>query len=85
VGEPLREIMETSLNDEFLKKVAYSSGGGYFDISERSALVDALRALVVKSREVEQEIGIWDTPWPFVFFLLLVGAEWLLRRSKQLI
>ena len=77
--------METRLDDELLKRIAYSSGGKYFDINARSELIDAVRALVVKSREVEQEIGIWDTPWPFVFFLLLVATEWFLRRSRQLI
>ncbi len=85
VGERLKEILETRLNDELLKRIAYSSGGKYFDISARSGLIDAMRALVVKRREVEEELGIWDTPWPFVVFVLLVGTEWFLRRWRQLI
>ena len=85
VGDPLKEILHTRLNDELLKRISYSSGGRYFDISTRSGLIDALRSLVVKRRHVEDEFGIWDTPWPFVLFLLLIGTEWFLRRLRQLV
>ena len=85
VGDRLKEIMQTRLDDELLKRIAYSSGGKYFDISARSGLIDALRALLIKRREIEEEIGIWDTPWPFVVFVLLVATEWFLRRWRQLI
>jgi len=84
-GDKLREILDTRLNSDLLKRIAYSSGGKYFDISARSSLIDSLRALVVKRRESEEELGIWDTPYPFAAFVLLMSAEWFLRRWKQLV
>ena len=84
-GERLRETTDTSLNEDLLKRIAYSNGGRYFDISARSELVESLKALVLKKQEIEEELGIWDTPWPFILFVGLIGTEWFLRRWRQLI
>jgi uncharacterized membrane protein len=84
VGDPLAELTNTGLNENLLKQIAFRSGGRYFDLTQGDDLVEALRRPMRQPLAARAEIGIWDTPWPFLVFVLLCSAEWFLRRWKQL-
>ena len=49
-----------------------------------SDLVEALKRPTRQPLAARAEIGIWDTPWPFLVFIALCSAEWFIRRWKQL-
>ena len=84
VGDPLAELMDTGLNENLLKQLAARSGGRYFDLTQGANLVEALRRPTRQALAARAEIGIWDTPWPFLVFIALCSAEWFIRRWKQL-
>jgi len=84
VGDPFAELTNTGLNENLLKQIAFRSGGRTFDLTQAADLVEALRRPTHRSIEARAEIGIWDTPWPWLVFVLLCSAEWFIRRWKQL-
>jgi uncharacterized membrane protein len=84
VGDPLAELTNAALNENLLKQIAFRSGGRYFDLTQSSDLVEALKRPTRQPLAARAEIGIWDTPWPFLVFVLLCSAEWFIRRWKQL-
>ncbi len=84
VGDPLAELTDTGLNENLLKQIALRSGGRYFDLTQGSELIEALKRPTRRPLAARAEIGIWDTPWPFLVFVLLCSTEWFIRRWKQL-
>lgn len=69
---------------DLLKAIAEASGGTYHDVR------DALGEIEVDHpRRVEVDrtltLAIWDGPLPFVLLLLVLGAEWWLRRRGGLL
>jgi len=84
VGDPLLELTDTGLNENLLKGIALRSGGRYFDLTQGTDLVEALKRPTRQPLAARAEIGIWDTPWPFLVFIALCSAEWFIRRWKQL-
>lgn len=68
---------------EFLRAVAAQSGGGYFTPAGADAW---LRALPAPRRKTERVIvtDIWNHPLPVCALLVLLGAEWFVRRRRGL-
>ena len=69
---------------DLLKAVADGSGGTYHDVRDALGEID-----VDDPRRVEVDrtltLSIWDGPLPFLLLLLVLGAEWWLRRRGGLI
>jgi hypothetical protein len=68
-----------------LKKIALSSSGKYFDLTEKRELLRNLRSLAIVRRTAEQEASLWDSPYPYLIFVAACALEWFFRRRKQLI
>jgi hypothetical protein len=85
VGNPLAETTRLELNDSLLKKIALSSSGKYFDLTEKRELLRNLRSLAIVRRTAEQEASLWDSPYPYLIFVAACALEWFFRRRKQLI
>jgi len=85
IGDPLAESTRIQLNDSLLKKIALSSGGSYFDLTQTKDLLRTLRSLAVVRPATRKETNIWDSPYPFILFVALCALEWFFRRRKQLI
>ncbi len=85
IGNPLAESTRTELNESLLKKIALSSGGKYFDITQKKDLLKALHSLAIVRRPTEKEASIWESPYPFILFIALCSLEWFFRRRKQMI
>jgi hypothetical protein len=73
------EMSDPRLNDRLLRKLAALSRGQMVDASNPGPLVDALRA-AVPAAAVSVRHDLWHNGWSFAAILLLLGAEWLLRR-----
>ncbi len=75
---------------ELLKQIAQSSKGEYISINDWSeATVDKVAnrlKAVAPSEVVEQrQVRLWNTLWSFAIVLVLLSAEWWMRRKWGLI
>ena len=80
VGGADREMADPRLNEEVLRRVARASGGEYLparDASRLSALLTESDAEPPQPRLEE----LWHNPWIFGAVVMLLAAEWTLRRK----
>ena len=79
VGGADRELTDPRLHEDGLRRLAASSGGRYL---AAGAIGDLPRLLSARHpvSEVREARDLWDTPAVIVVLLLLLSAEWLLRR-----
>ncbi len=79
VGGADLEMTDPRLNTQVLERVALGSGGRAIPPQDLGSVVDALRRRVPAARlAVTQDV--WHTGWSFAALVLLLGAEWILRR-----
>jgi len=78
------EFADVRQDVDFLREIAARSGGRYGGPGDVAAIAQALpraaRDIVVRS-----EVEIWNTTPLFVLFVLVLGAEWLLRKRYGLL
>jgi uncharacterized membrane protein len=73
------EMADPRLNDEVLRRIAIASGGGYVaedEVGQLSSLIAATAAEAAGPRLEE----LWHNAWLFMGVILLLAAEWVLRR-----
>jgi len=83
VIEPKIEQMETGMNDRALRAMADAAKGRFLreeDLDRLPGLVSARSATVPTFRS----IPLYHSPWWLLALLVLLFAEWLTRRLKQL-
>ena len=83
VGGADEEMTDPHLNERLLQRLTSSSHGRMVDSGKTDALVEALRA-GVPAAALSVRRDLWHTGWSFTVILLLLGAEWLLRRWSGL-
>jgi hypothetical protein len=79
VGGADREFADPRLNEGFLRRVARNSGGRYVRAAEASRVPSWLQATVPQNAAPERR-DLWHEPWAFALLVLLLSAEWILRR-----
>jgi hypothetical protein len=79
VGGSDREFADPRLNEGFLRRLARNSGGRYVTVDEAASIVPPLRD-VVPHDAVPERRDLWNEPWAFALVVLLLSAEWVLRR-----
>jgi uncharacterized membrane protein len=79
VGGADREFADPRLNEGFLRRVARNSGGRYVRAAEASRVPAWLRATVPQNAAPERR-DLWHEPWAFAIVIVLLSAEWMLRR-----
>ncbi len=83
VTQPLFELGETAMNEALLKRMASASGGRFFREEDLHELPDLLNADAEKVR-TPVDVEIWASPLSFLLLLLLITAEWVLRKLSGL-
>jgi hypothetical protein len=79
VGGADREFADPRLNEGVLRRLARHSGGRYVRAGEASKVVSWLQETV--PRRIAPERGdLWHEPWAFALIIVLLSAEWILRR-----
>jgi hypothetical protein len=78
------EMERLEADHETLERVAAASGGRMWAPDSLRGLDQALAQEAV-AREERAQVVLWDHPLVFVIFVLLVSAEWLLRRRRGLV
>jgi uncharacterized membrane protein len=79
VGGSDPEMSDPRLNMQVLQRIALASGGRVLTGGDRASLIDLLRAGVPAARLAVTH-DLWHTGWSFATIVMLLGAEWLLRR-----
>jgi hypothetical protein len=78
VGGTDREFADPRLNEGFLRRVAERSGGRYVRASGAGDLASWLAASLADPQPVLRDL--WHHPWAFAIIVVLLSAEWMLRR-----
>ena len=80
VGGADTEMADPRLNVRVLQRIAAASGGRVIEAGEIAALPAQLRAAVPAAVIVARR-DLWHNGWSFAALVLLLAAEWLLRRQ----
>lgn len=78
------ELSETSCNESLLQQVAAASGGDYLREEQLDQLPSLLQPLS-SGRIIESDTVLWQSYWWFSAILLLLTAEWWLRKRVGLL
>ncbi|MFN7982884.1 MAG: hypothetical protein U0Q11_13570 [Vicinamibacterales bacterium] len=79
VGAADTEFADPRLNEPFLRRLARQSGGQYVPAADVERVLTSLSAGTPQTLEPERR-DLWHQPWTFTLLLVLLGAEWGLRR-----
>jgi uncharacterized membrane protein len=79
VGGADREFADPRLNEGFLRRIARNSGGRYVRAADASRVPAWLQATVPQNAAPERR-DLWHEPWAFGLIVVLLSAEWILRR-----
>jgi len=80
VGGADREFADPRLNEGFLRRIARNSGGRYVRAADASR-VPAWLATARPQDAAPERRDLWHGPWTFTLIVLLLSAEWMLRRQ----
>ena len=84
VQSPLAEFESPQLNEQLLKQLAANTGGIYTPIVDVKSLPENIKDVEEKVFAI-QERDLWDTPIILILVVILLGAEWFLRKHKGLV
>ena len=73
------EYADPRLNEAFLRRLARQTGGQYAPADELGRVLSALSSNAPQSLEPERR-DLWHEPWAFALVLLVLSAEWVMRR-----
>jgi uncharacterized membrane protein len=79
VGGSDLEMTDPRLNLQVLQRIARRSGGRMIAEGDGATLVEALRS-GAPAAQVAVTRDLWHNAWSFAAIVLLLGAEWILRR-----
>jgi len=79
VGGADLEMTDPRLNLQVLQRIALGSGGRVIAAGDGPALLEALSAGVPAAR-IAVTHDLWHNGWAFAVIVVLLGAEWILRR-----
>jgi uncharacterized membrane protein len=79
VGGSDREFADPRLNESLLRRVARASGGRYARAADAPHLLKSLEAATPLDATPERR-DLWHQPSAFAAIILLLSAEWILRR-----
>jgi uncharacterized membrane protein len=80
VGGSDREFVDPRLNEGFLRRAARESGGRYVRASEASRVIAWLQEAARQNAARVQE-DLWQRSWVMAALMVLLSAEWVLRRT----
>jgi hypothetical protein len=84
VSPPSIEMQQTVCDDRMLRELAEMTGGKYLPETDADQLFPLLRPLS-SGRFVESDTILWQTYWWFAAAMIVLVAEWWLRKRAGLI
>ena len=83
VVEPRFELGETAMNESLLRDLAKATGGAFFREEDLHKLPETISSRTERVRS-PLEVELWSSPAYFILMLLVLSAEWVLRKWSQL-
>lgn len=83
-AEPTAELLELNANEDLLRQMAETSGGTFLREEEAQRLPQLLEPLS-QGRVIESETVLWQSYWWFMSIILLLTAEWILRKRAGMV
>jgi uncharacterized membrane protein len=80
VGSFDPEMTDPRVNEDVLQRIARASGGRFLAASDIGSLADRLRAGAPAALFTSRR-DLWHTGWSFALVIVLLSAEWLVRRT----
>lgn len=87
VTRPFLEFNQAGLNETLLSDMARITGGAYFSEADGAKVAGEIESLLRKRQQggaYVEEKDLWDAPVFFLALIVLLGAEWSLRRRAGL-
>ena len=88
IGQMNVEFLETKMNRLLLEQIAYRTGGRYYDLSSAKDLARAVRSdtkLTPKEIIQTNEIELWNWRYVVTLLIVLLGAEWFVRKRNGML
>ena len=83
VGPSMEEYFGARMRRPVLERVASETGGRFYAASDVGTLPEDI-AYTARGVTVIEEKELWDMPAAFLLILLLMAAEWMVRRRRGL-
>ena len=85
VDAPVNEFERIEMNEPELIRAAEATGGKFYTPLDADSLLKDLRHPSKVPLDTDPPIPLWNT-WPVLtLFLLLITAEWVFRKRKQMV
>lgn len=81
--EPSAELARISCDRDFLKELSVSSGGQLVEMWQAADLLNSLQPDTIEAAQLT-EWTLWDHWGMLVVFMVLLTAEWVIRRTSGL-
>jgi len=78
-----QELVRTEMDRELLQKIAYETGGKYLPIWELPSISKEFKKQNVERIERTQK-DLWSSYWLLIPFVLILAAEWTIRKMRGL-
>ena len=82
-GPSMEEYFGAGMRRSVLERVASETGGRFYSSDDVSTLPEDI-AYTARGVTVVEERELWDMPAAFLVILLLLAAEWMIRRRRGL-
>ncbi len=84
IGEYSKELTDLRIQEALLRSISESSGGKYISPDSLSDLTWAIGG-EAKAISESKEIEVWNDPLTLIAIVLLLSAEWFVRKRKGMV
>ena len=84
IGEYSKELTDLRIQEALLRSISESSGGKYISpdsLSELTRTISGEAKTISESKEIE----VWNDPLTLIAIVLLLSAEWFVRKRKGMV
>jgi von Willebrand factor type A domain/Aerotolerance regulator N-terminal len=83
---PLNELDRVEMNKPDLMAAANLSSGGFYTLADADKVFDDLKNLQrVPLNQPCPPVELWNSAWVYLLIVLLLAAEWMLRKRERLL
>jgi hypothetical protein len=83
VRAPQHELGDTALNEPLLREMASLTGGRYFNADNLDQITSAIDHRAERAHST-LEVALWSSPLMWLLIVVVVTAEWILRKRSHL-
>lgn len=88
IGDIEIEMLNTSMDKNFLTLLASQTDGRFFRITETGKLIDLLEKQqfsMGKEKKIKSQVLLWSNEWILIIIIVLFALEWFLRKRAGMV